>query len=95
LKGEEALQMCERPEGPVQPLLTAVVMPGMSGPAVAQRLTRSRPEMKVLYMSSYTDDAILRHGVTELRTAFLQKPFTADTLGWKVREVLDAPREEA
>jgi hypothetical protein len=45
-------------------------------------------------MSGYTDDAILRYGVTELGTAFLQKPFRADTLAWKVREVLEAPREE-
>ena len=93
--GEEALEICERPEGPVQLLLTDVVMPGMSGPEVAQQLTRLHPEMKVLYMSGYTDDAILRYGVTELGTAFLQKPFTADTLGWKVREVLEASREEA
>ena len=93
--GEEALQICKRQEGPVQLLLTDVVMPGMSGPEVAQRLTRLRPEMKVLYMSGYTDDAILRHGVLELSTAFVQKPFTADTLRWKVREVLDAPGEEA
>jgi two-component system cell cycle sensor histidine kinase/response regulator CckA len=93
--GEEALRICERPEGPVQLLLTDVVMPGMSGPEVAQRLIRLHPEMKVLYMSGYTDDAILRHGVTELSTAFVQKPFTADALGWKVREVLDTPREEA
>jgi two-component system cell cycle sensor histidine kinase/response regulator CckA len=75
--------------------LTDVVMPGMSGPEVAQRLICLHPEMKVLYMSGYTDDAILRHGVTELSTAFVQKPFTADALGWKVREVLDTPREEA
>jgi two-component system, cell cycle sensor histidine kinase and response regulator CckA len=93
--GEEALEICEGPEGPVQLLLTDVVMPGMSGPEVAQQLTRVHPELKVLYMSGYTDDAILRHGVTELSPAFVQKPFSAETLGWKVREVLEASREEA
>jgi signal transduction histidine kinase/ActR/RegA family two-component response regulator len=93
--GEEALEICEGPEGPVQLLLTDVVMPGMSGPEVAQQLTRVHPELKVLYMSGYTDDAILRHGVPELSPAFVQKPFSAETLGWKVREVLEASREEA
>jgi two-component system, cell cycle sensor histidine kinase and response regulator CckA len=93
--GEEALRIGARPEGPVQLLLTDVVMPGMSGPEVAQRLSRVHPELKVLYMSGYTDEAILRHGVPELSPAFVQKPFSAETLGWKVREVLDAPREEA
>jgi signal transduction histidine kinase/CheY-like chemotaxis protein len=92
--GEEALQICAQQEGPVQLLLTDVVMPGMTGPEVAQRLTRLRPEMKVLYMSGYTDDTILRYGVTELGTAFLQKPFTADMIAWKVREVLEVPRQE-
>jgi FixJ family two-component response regulator len=66
----------------------------MSGPELAQQLTRLHLQLRVLYMSGYTDDAILRHGVTELGTAFLQKPFTADTLARKVREVLEAPREE-
>jgi signal transduction histidine kinase/CheY-like chemotaxis protein len=93
--GEEALRIGARPEGPVQLLLTDVVMPGMSGPEVAQRLSRVHPAMKVLYMSGYTDDAILRYGVTELSPAFVQKPFSAETLGWKVREVLEASREEA
>jgi FixJ family two-component response regulator len=68
-------------------------MPEMSGPEVAQRLTRVHPEMKVLYMSGYTDDAIIRHGVRELGTVFLQKPFTSDSLARKVREVLDTPQE--
>jgi signal transduction histidine kinase/CheY-like chemotaxis protein len=91
--GEEALRICERQEAPVQLLLTDVVMPEMSGPEVAQRLTRVHPEMKVLYMSGYTDDAIIRHGVRELGTVFLQKPFTSDSLARKVREVLDTPQE--
>jgi two-component system, cell cycle sensor histidine kinase and response regulator CckA len=91
--GEEALRICERQEAPVQLLLTDVVMPEMSGPEVAQRLTRVHPEMKVLYMSGYTDDAIIRHGVRELGMVFLQKPFTSDSLARKVREVLDTPQE--
>ena len=70
-------------------------MPGMSGPALAEKLAGSRPEMKVLLVSGYTDDAMVRHGVEESRTAFLQKPFTRESLTRKVRDVLDAvPAQE-
>lgn len=93
--GAEALRVCEGQEGPVQLLVADVVMPGMSGPEVARRLTRTYPELKVLYMSGYTDDAIVRYGVSERGTAFLQKPFTSEALARKVREVLDAPRGAA
>ena len=65
-------------------------MPQMSGPELAKRLVRSRPDMKVLCMSGYTDDSIVRHGVLEAQLAYLQKPFTPDALATKVREVLDA-----
>jgi two-component system, cell cycle sensor histidine kinase and response regulator CckA len=91
--GEEALRICERQESAVHLLLTDVVMPEMSGPEVAQRLTCVHPEMGVVYMSGYTDDAIVRSGVRELGTAFVQKPFTSNSLARKVRDVLDAPRE--
>jgi DNA-binding NarL/FixJ family response regulator len=70
--------------------VTDVVMPQMSGREVALRLTARRPEMRVLYLSGYTDDAILHQGVSEIGTAFLPKPFTAAALAHKVREVLDA-----
>ena len=66
-------------------------MPGMSGRALASRLTAVRRETKVLFMSGYTDDAIVRHGVLEPGTSFLEKPFTPPTLARKVREALDRP----
>ena len=69
-------------------LLSDIVMPVMSGPAMAKRLLETRPEMKVLFMSGYTDDSIVRHGVLDSDVAFLQKPITPDRLTRKLREVL-------
>jgi two-component system cell cycle sensor histidine kinase/response regulator CckA len=88
--GEEALRICTGQEGPIHLLLTDVIMPGMNGPEVAQRLARMRPEMRVLYMSGYSDDALIRRGVVPQSAAFLQKPFMPDALAHKVRVVLDA-----
>ncbi|HEY7547619.1 MAG TPA: PAS domain S-box protein [Blastocatellia bacterium] len=85
----EALLMCERHESPIHLLLTDVVMPHLSGPELAERLTRVRPEMKVLYMSGYTDNELARHGIVDTDVAFIQKPFTPTSLSLKVREVLD------
>ena len=90
--GGEALQVCEEHRAPIHLLLTDVVMPGMSGWELAERLAGARPEMKVTYMSGYTDDAIVQHGVLEEGTAFLQKPFSLDALARTVREVLEAGR---
>jgi CheY-like chemotaxis protein len=73
-------------------LLTDIVMPGMSGPMLASQLMARRPGLLVLFMSGYTDETIVRQGVLEAGTAFLQKPFTADGLSGKVRQVLDAVR---
>jgi CheY-like chemotaxis protein len=89
--GQEALEECGRHAGPIPLLLTDVVLPQMSGRELAERLKALHPDMKVLYMSGYTDDAILRHGVIDQETAFLQKPFTTTVLVRKVREVLDQP----
>jgi CheY-like chemotaxis protein len=88
--GEEALSLLEHHEAPVHLLLSDVVMPGMSGRQLAEQLVQMRPETKVLYMSGYTNDTIVRHGVLDAHVSFLGKPFTATTLLQKVREVLDS-----
>jgi len=91
--GVEALEISERHQGPIHLMVTDVVMPQMSGRELAQRLQPLRPDMKVLYMSGYTDDAIVRHGVLGAGMAFLSKPFTPDALALKIHEVLGtAPR---
>jgi PAS domain S-box-containing protein len=89
--GEEALAVLEGHDAPVHLLLTDVVMPGMSGRALAERLAGTHPAMKVLYMSGYTADTVVRHGVLEAQMPFLHKPFTAAALLREVREVLDSP----
>jgi len=90
---EEALLVSQQFSGEIALMVSDVVMPGMSGRQLAGRLVMSRPEMKVLFISGYTDDAIVHHGILDPGTAFLQKPFTPQTLARKVREVLDAAPE--
>jgi PAS domain S-box-containing protein len=89
--GEEAIAIYKQHEGQIDLVMTDVVMPKMSGRELAQSLEIFHPGIKVLYMSGYTDDAIVRHGLLDQEIAFLQKPFTPDALMRKVREVLDAP----
>jgi PAS domain S-box-containing protein len=86
----EALLHSEKASGAIDLLLTDVVMPQMSGPELAKRLASVRPGMKVLCMSGYTDDSIVRHGVLESHLAYVQKPITPEGLTSRVREVLDA-----
>lgn len=71
--------------------MTDVVLPQLSGRGLADRLSADHRELRVLYMSGYTDEAIVRHGVLDAGTAFLQKPFTPYALLAKIREVLDRP----
>jgi CheY-like chemotaxis protein len=87
--GADALRVAAQHPEAIDLLLTDVVMPRMSGRELADQLAARRPGMKVLYMSGYTDDSIVQHGVLDPAVAFLQKPVTPDTLAQKVREVLD------
>jgi two-component system cell cycle sensor histidine kinase/response regulator CckA len=85
---DEALRLFEQ-NGSIDVLLTDVVMPGASGPELTRQLVERRPALKVIYMSGYTEEAIVHHGVLDPGIAFLHKPFTSETLGRKIREVLD------
>jgi two-component system cell cycle sensor histidine kinase/response regulator CckA len=89
--GRAALDLVASHPEPIDLLITDVIMPGMSGRQLADRLRELRAGMKVLFVSGYTDDAIIRHGMLEPGIAFLQKPFTPESLAAKVRQVLDAP----
>jgi two-component system cell cycle sensor histidine kinase/response regulator CckA len=87
----EAIRQCESYIGVIDLLLTDVVMPLVSGPELAKRLVRTRPGVKVLCMSGYTNDTVVRHGAMEAGIAYLQKPITPDILARKVRAILDSP----
>ena len=87
----EAIALVERHAPPIHLLLTDVIMPEMDGPTLARRLAAARPELRVLFVSGYANEAIVHQGVLDPGVAYLAKPFTADALARKVREVLDAP----
>jgi two-component system, cell cycle sensor histidine kinase and response regulator CckA len=87
--GKEAVMICRRHDGPIHLLLTDVIMPQMTGPELTQRVSPLRPQMKVLYVSGYTSDALNQRIMMEPGTAFLQKPFTPDALARQVRALLD------
>jgi two-component system cell cycle sensor histidine kinase/response regulator CckA len=88
-RGYDALRLGSEVPGAIDLLITDVVMPEMSGRELAERLLEQHPETKLLFISGYTDDAIVRYGISEAEMAFLQKPFTPDELIRKVRDILD------
>ena len=90
-----AQSLCQEHEGRIHLMLTDVVMPQMSGRTLAERVATIRPEMRILYMSGYTDDHIVHHGVLEEGMNFIEKPFTADRLARKVREVLNGSMKDS
>jgi DNA-binding response OmpR family regulator len=89
-EGNAAIELALRFAAPIDLLLTDVILPGMSGRGVADRLQISRPSLQVIYMSGYSDDFIAHHGIIEPGTILLEKPFPIASLLRKVRETLDA-----
>jgi CheY-like chemotaxis protein len=89
--GATALEMARAQPGEIPLLITDLVMPGMTGRELVETLAAERPHIRVLFMSGYTDDAVVRHGVLEAGMLYLQKPFTPGALAFKVREALDMP----
>jgi two-component system response regulator len=92
---EEALASAVNHSEPVHLLLTDIVMPRMNGGELAKVFTRLHPEARVVFMSGYTDDEVLCRDVSNAESRYLQKPFSPDVLGRRVREALDAPRDAA
>ena len=90
----EALMICQQEEGRIHLMLTDVIMPRINGRELARQVASTRPSMKVLYMSGYTDDAIVQHDLADPGLEFIQKPFSTDELAYRIREVLDSQREQ-
>lgn len=86
---DAALEICRHYQPPIHLLLTDMAMPKMTGRQLAERVAKFRPQVKILYMSGYTDDPVVRQGIRDSSVAFLKKPFSLDGLARKVREVLD------
>ncbi len=91
IPGQQALTIASQFEQPIDLMITDLVMPKMSGRELSQSLGSIRPQMRTIFMSGYTDDAVMRHGVQEDGVAFLQKPFSLAVLARKVLEMLDSP----
>ena len=89
-RGREALRLAKIHDGAIDLAVVDVVMPEMSGPDLIRQITPLRPQMRVLYISGYTEEAMVHHGIPESGIAFLQKPFLPDSLSHKVREILDS-----
>ncbi|HEV2520995.1 MAG TPA: response regulator [Candidatus Acidoferrales bacterium] len=87
--GDDAIRMARNFNGPIHLLLTDVVMPGMRGDQLARKLSGILPKMKVLYMSGYPNDGIVRQGIVPDGVSFLEKPFTRELLNRNIRQVLD------
>ena len=86
--GDEAIELSATHSGEISLLVTDVVMPNMSGKQVADALVTTRPGLKVLFLSGYTDNTVVNHGVLDSNVNFLAKPFSRETLARKIREVL-------
>jgi YesN/AraC family two-component response regulator len=92
MNGQDALRVAREHRGsPIRLVITDVIMPQMGGKVMAEWLNSHFPDLKILFTSGYTDDAIVHHGVLEPGVAFLPKPYTPATLTRKVREILDTP----
>ena len=89
--GAEALAIAASSLGPIALLVTDVIMPGLQGPQLAEQLAAVRPELRILYVSGFTENSKIHHVVPERGSAFLPKPFSAEELGAAVRHVLDGP----
>jgi signal transduction histidine kinase len=94
-RGEEAVRLCSTYDGAIDLAVVDVVMPEISGPDVVRQMMGIRPDLHVLYISGYTDEAVVHHGISETGGSFLQKPFLPDALARKVRDVLDARSNSA
>jgi two-component system, cell cycle sensor histidine kinase and response regulator CckA len=93
--GEDALRVSRNQHLPIHLMITDVVMPRMGGPKLAEQLAEERPDMRVLFVSGYAENTVLKHGKIDVATRFLQKPFSLKMLARKIREVLDADEAHA
>jgi two-component system, cell cycle sensor histidine kinase and response regulator CckA len=91
--GDAALELCERHAGQIDALVTDMVMPGIGGRALADRLTTLRPELRVLFVSGYAEAEVFDHESADAETSFLPKPFTPEELASRVRTLIDRPRK--